>query len=777
MLAGAFLAAQPATDPVYDGPPIGLVNGLENEHPRLLFDAAGLEAIQQFHDSEAGGKHREELASEAAHIANFGFGPAIASSEPASITMGTWRIPTLALHHVLTGDETSYVKAVESLEYMLSLPHWSTGREEDSGMPAGNNLIGVSLGYDILYHQLDPALREALRDRIWSQARKMYYLGYDRGNSGPYYWQEDPQNNHRFHRFGGFVLGVLAAYEGEPSQDWLLSKAIEELDFVTKWLPSDGSNHEGIGYIHYGTRQLMLGAIAAQHTLGRPYLNAPYFRNLPLFLTTSFAPGFSSRFRYADDNSSQTISEEALFLIHHHRLADIHALLEERQLLPEGHSWIHLLAPRPAPAGGSMNALPRNIKYPDIGIGIFREGWESGEVAAMFKSSPFGGKRLNEYRNAHDFHYINVAHDDPDANSFVIWGGHGWVAETDRYSEHKRSSNHNTILVNGHGQAPPGANEGGQWSQPGGDSMLELAYLTNWKNEGSIALIEGEAGGSYSATPLNRFRRTFIWNEGKYILIFDDIRAASAVDVTWLMQSPSLQAASSGTGEFLAADGASQNPFQVQANQPFDFTITESTADNRGEPLGWDQLQANFANVQTLQIASLHRVWDSAISMSLHFEDADHATLTISGDDFEDVWTWTAAPNAEEPGQFTLVRSGEEIFSAEPEAWTDAIPGFSYHSADWTVSDWWGSFAHNHFPWVYHEQLGWTYVIDFAENTGGWTWDEQLGWLWTGNHLYPWLYQHSDNRWLYYCAGTEARGGQWFYDNTEKAHVFVQSED
>jgi len=739
--------AQPAQDPTFDGPPIGLISGLESKHPRLLFDAQRLAEIQAFYDSEAGADLRTSLSSRAKAVRGYVISASINSSEAGSQSFGTFRIPTVALHFLLTGDQDSLDSAVAHLDFLSKLDPWSTGSEVNSGMPAGNLLAGAALGYDMLYDYLEPRLRDSLRDKIWQQTRAMYYRGFlDSGNNGSAYWRDDPQNNHRFHRLGGFVLGTLVTYNGDPSQDWLLSKAIEELNFVTNYLPPDGSNHEGITYINYGHRQLLLAAWAGERTLGTPYLTTPYIKNTPLFIASSLTPGFSSRFRYADDGSSGGLNEDQLLPVLHNQLADIQALIDERNYGTSGQAWWELVIHSPKPTGGSIENLPKNISFPDLGVSFFHEGWNAGQIAAMFKCGPLGGRRLNEYRDDYDYNYINVAHDDPDANTFMIWGGESFPIEADAYAYSKRTSSHNTILVNNTGQSAQGRSDGGQWTQPAttNTSMQNMAFLTNWKNTGPIALAEGEAEGAYPTTPLTRFRRAFIWNEGKYILIFDDIRAQSNVAISWLIQSPQLTMENESTGEFLAGKGNSTDPFQFIATQPATFTIGVSTADNRNENLQYKQLKANFTNVQNLQIASLHRLWDDTLTMTLVSSDNNHATITITGPDFEDVWSWTAATDNNSAGEFSLESTSEQTFDSAPNPWRDTFPGFSYQSGVWTISDWFGAYSPKHFPWIYSARHGWM----FSANSSNWFWNPELGWIWTRSNYYPWFYQYSESKWI-----------------------------
>lgn len=766
-LAGLFLglltlnstAQVPDEDPVYSGPAVGLVGELV--HPRLLFNAEEFAQIKAFHDSAEGAVYRNSLANNAAENLTYNLNSTVANSENLANDFGNNRLPTWAMHYALTGDPDSWDSAMEAMNFLLNLALWSGGDEPNCGMPAGNLLTGAALAYDILYNDLEPTFREEFRANLWYHARAMYHLGHLQKANNAHYWQQDPQNNHRFHRLGGLTLGVIAAYTGDSSEDWLLANTIDEIEFVTDYLPPDGSNHEGINYINYGIRQLLLSVLASDKNLGTNHLSKKYFKNVPLFIALSTAPGLDGRFIYADDSSpSFALGQNHFPGIIRNDLADVQSLLDTRGSAFSGQPWLNLIVNRSRPTGGSIDNLPRNARFPDLGVSFFREGWEKDDIAAMFKCGPFGGQRLNEYRNANNFHYINVAHDDPDANSFVIWKGEGFVVETDRYSYSKKSANHNTILVNGVGQRAVGKSEGAHWSQPaaGDVSMLDMAFITNWKNEGDIALVEGEAVGSYPGTGLTRFRRSFLWNSGKYILIFDDIRANSLnTDITWLIQSNSLGVINEAEGRFVNRFRGFENPFQIKSNLPYTYQTVYADTDDRGGQLWFRQLQVEFDNINNLQVASLHQLWDTSMSMTLNTQDSDHATITISGDGFEDVWTWTAATDNQEAGSFELTGTSQS-FSSEKDPWLDEVPGFSYETGPWVISTWLGAYYPDHYPWLYSSRHGWLFNI--AAND--WYWNPEQGWLWTQQEYYPWFYQNSNSRWIYYVGGNHQDGLQWF---------------
>jgi hypothetical protein len=69
-----------------------------------------------------------------------------------------------------------------------------------------------------------------------------------------------------------------------------------------------------------------------------------------------------------------------------------------------------------------------------------------------------------------------------------------------------------------------------------------------------------------------------------------------------------------------------------------------STADHRGEKLGLKQLQAK-AKGATVRYAAVFDPWKRGdLKVELKAQDADHAVITVTGKDINDIWTWTAAP-------------------------------------------------------------------------------------------------------------------------------------
>jgi hypothetical protein len=652
----ALAGVVPDKDPAPEGPALQLAPALKGKHPRLLLNQQRVPQLRAFYESPEGAAWRQKLEAY------------LGASNPPKDTkfltdatdaqrQGLWKLPTAALHYVLTQDEASFKKAKGFLETFLDLPDWETGGEQNSGMGAANIMIGAALAYDWLYNDLDPEFRDKFRAKLLWHARSMYHGGHLKGNPGTHYWQNDPANNHRWHRNAGLVLSLLAIYEGRPEEQWILQQAVKDLDFVTKWLPHDGTCHEGPLYLTFGGNHLTLALDASDQCLGTKFMQAPYFKTTGLFRTHVLLPGAKDVFPFGDCGESALGGYNNFFLkaAAINKQADVKdALYHLLETSPKTFEfgWFSLLWDDPTLKRGQFTNLPTSSYWPDIGFATMRESWKEDAVAAAFKCGPFGGYDLNRFADGGK-NYINVAHDDPDANMFLIAIGGELVASNDGYSKHKSSKNHNTILINGMGQMSAGRPEGGVWSQPAtSGSMDKMGVITAYRDAGDIVAIEGEASGSYleakdkqgnSRPALDIYRRTFLWVKGQYILVLDDVRAPEEVEIDWLMQGKAVEAVNEAEGRFqLKADTAACG-FQLTALPALKYTIQDSPADNRGKSLGLRQLKASTKTAY-LRVASVFNPWQiPGLSVTMKPGEDEDFTISVEGQGVKDSWTWQPA--------------------------------------------------------------------------------------------------------------------------------------
>lgn len=648
----------PASDPAPDKK-VELVPAIRGQHPRLLFTAADVNTLKKRASNESKVYFEQLLKYVPPSVPPKD--TKFADDATEAQRQGFWRLPTVALHYVLTGDRKSFDNAQGFLKKFLETEHWENGEEQDSGMAAANIMAGAALAYDWLYNDLDPAFRAAFGKKLLLQARRLYYRGHLMKAPGTHYWQNDPQNNHRWHRDAGLALSILAVADAGPEDDRILAETLKELQFLHQWLPEDGTSHESSSYLQFGAPYLLLAFDASDRCLGTDFLKHPFFANLPKFRLHTLTPGFKEAFHYGDSAGFGGINNYLFKCTSVHRLPGYQAaLLDYAKVQPDAFqfAWFSLVWFDPTVTGGALQNLPLQEFFPDLGMQIARDGWQEKDVAIAFKCAPYGGVKLNEFRNANNLRYINVAHDDPDANTFWLYANGALLADDDRYATKKLTSSHNTILVNGKGQK----GEGGGWMQPlkGKDAdMTNTARVVNRKVASDIIFTEGEAGGAYN--DLSRYRRAVIWFKGSYVLLLDDIRGTKANDLTWLMQGKEVLPVAADSGHFRLKNGKAECDFFLAGDQKYEAKIGVSTAEHRGKSLGFGQLQAT-TKAEQWRLASLFDPWQRKLSLTFQPAGPGQAKLIVTGPNFRDEWNWQTANDRWQPARLTGARPGGFTF-------------------------------------------------------------------------------------------------------------------
>jgi len=676
----------PANDPKLKGPAVQLNKEVMSAHPRLLFSPNDLPQLKKFYNSEKGKLYKEGI-EKMLPICKAPKKPGFLRDATDGQRQGLWRMPTVALHYALTGDKTSFERALGYLKFLEPLPEWESAPEINSGMSSANIMIGAAFTFDLLYNDMPVDFREKFRQKLWYMARAQYYGGHLTRLPGNHYWQNDPQNNHRWHRDAGMIMAIGTAATGDPSEAWMMRQAFDEMKFINDWLPEDGTSHEGATYLVFGGTHLTLANNVCDRLLGTKYLQEPFYKNVDNFLLQSQCPGLTFPFQFGDSGGNSGIyGQFALKAACENHKADQLAMLLRMGRIQPGFfmwDWLSIVWIDPNVKIGNMNNVPKTSFFNDLGLEFLRDGWESKNIGAMFKCGPLGGYKLNEYRKAYSENGqlrggVNVAHDDPDANSFIIWSNGALIAETDRYSANKESAHHNTILINGMGQMVPGRMEPQMWSQPGSDDMRQMAVVTAFKNAGDVVICEGEAAGSYlaikktskntSRPALDRYRRIFIWVKGSYLLVLDDIKAPEAVDITWLMQAPILTRHGDKDLKFELQHKDAECGMQINqlGNVKLNPVIEESPADNHNQGLlGWQQLQLK-GHTNALKLATVLTPWGGDYKVSTKTSADGSAQVTINGNKVNDTWRWSPPKGKFDPSSVKGVRKGG--FSVEIEA-------------------------------------------------------------------------------------------------------------
>jgi len=698
----------PPTDPPAPNPP-KLLDAVKGQHPRLLFTAKDIEALKaRIPNDPILKKTYEDLSARAK---KFKLRPGIAeqlvTNDTPALATGNGQFPELAYAYALDRDPAVKQSIIDILNMMLKEEHWARSKELDSSMGAACNMMMVAVLFDAVYNDLDPEFRTKIAQKLLTHARRLHYLGHKQlAVDTIKYWQQDPQPNHRWYRARGLASCVLAvADEKGLETGYLLDELKKEMDFLTKWYPADGDCHEGSGYQVFGFRSLLETAQMMDRNLGTEYMKHPGFKNAWKQQVYYWLPGLGKTISFGD--AQNTISRYMYdcppFLVGPSLTRDKTAQAALLNMFRQGskgkdgqpvYPWSLLAFYDPTVGEGNYKALPPYHLFADLGAASMRDNWDEESVVLTFKCGPYGGYRLNEYRHAvpdadGNPHYVNLAHDDPDANSIAMSIAGDFIFHPGLYATKKMTNTISTITVDGKGQVM----EGDAYTQPlPKRDMRELSFLTGWKtgDKGRL-IIEGEAGNAYSyygpppvigepapkdaaAAPeppkpnifteslLKKFRRSTLWMPGEYILVLDDIVSDGSREIMWRGTVNKAQFINPEEGLCqITTESGKQVNMQMLANKPIQGAIDHCYLAGRWGNELIQQLQFSL-KTDSVKYACLLDPWNKKTSMTLK-DNGDTATVTVKGEGFEDTWTWKQSKDNTTPSSIEGKRGGVTLIA------------------------------------------------------------------------------------------------------------------
>lgn len=517
-----------------DAEPLALRDGLAGRHPRLFFTSDEIEGIRE--------RCRTTHASFFAHLQG-GADSYLAQMPPENAAdcdddqsmqqWGWWRLQTLAFAYIATGDERYGHKAIEWMATFAAYPHWGSGEEVDQSMGAANLLSGFACAYDWCWELMTPEQRAAFGEKLFRQLELLCHHGFLDNRAGGY-WKGDHQNNHRHHRLSGLLLAALSVADEVEGGDRYLGFAAAECRAVAEALPPDGSNHEGPGYTPFGYSYVVRCFDALRHATNVDLFSTPGLSAIPWFRAHTMTPGFHDVFNFGDGGGGAYYFNHYLFrLAAEYQDAGAQALLDAMYTAEPGsfsyYPWPILwydadLAPAP------LETLERARYFDDLELACYRSSWtDPNALAVILKCGPYGGHRLNELAAG----WVNVAHDHPDPNHFMLhWGGQMWATDDGYPRQNKAGANHNLILVDGNGPA----HRGGGWTQPI-PGMADMGVIDRFVNEPGLFWARGDASGYYGAQNVTRMNRYLIVPDDQAVILVDDLAAEAPRTWSWLLHS------------------------------------------------------------------------------------------------------------------------------------------------------------------------------------------------------------------------------------------------
>lgn len=406
--------------------------------------------------------HKKQFARVLAEADRY-FAFDLPSTHPAGSTtyMGV-AIVNLALAYRLTKDEKYLQEAQRWMKTVLSYEKWGFAHLVNVDLSASWILFGLSLGYDWLKGDLDPAFAADVHAKLSHHAKIIYDYKIETAGSD---WSTAYYQNHNWINLNslataGYVLGEAAYTE----------MAKENFARVYSYLADDGSNYEGAVYWRYGGMWLFVYAHLLKTQEGMDYFQiSNYLKNTFYYRLYQSAPNFAQQLNFGDCHDRHSGHTACVYYKAAAEYGDGYAqtyanlvldnfLQVEAEnskvkpgILPE--AAFEFLWYAPEVAEKPLSDLPKVRYFDDLGLLSIRSSWQADAKAFAMKCSAPGGKK--QWKTGWGLHYdegidcIDLMHHHPDNLSYIYAQGNDFLTCEDGYNRNVMADNHNVLLVDG----------------------------------------------------------------------------------------------------------------------------------------------------------------------------------------------------------------------------------------------------------------------------------------------------------------------------------------
>ncbi len=486
-------------------------------------------------------------------------------------------LESIGFAYIMTNDRRYARHGIELM--MVAVEKLPVSNPAMSGPMAGTRgdmMRAMAFGLDFLSEELMPEQRaEAAK---FSRDYILYHIAeYDNPDS---WWRK----YHNFNGVCGGSSGMLAITLRDDYPDEADKWISHSKNTVTAWLndgfDAKGAYFEGILYSGYGLGNVVIFADALNRYAGdNSILLNEHLNQVPYFLAMSLLPGEPAYDARNDSLYRYDLGGRGTgcpFLL---RLAKgVDGANEPNRLAAwlwkqTGSRYQKFLQivwgndVEPADPA-SLIKKPYATHFEDLGLCIWRSGWEKDDVMFSVEAGP----------------YYPITHNQADKGHFTLYGlGYRWAADAgygnNKTSETSRCTTaaHSCVLIDGKGQALSGAGLGtdGKIMQyentpDYGYALIDAKSAYNTNNKGQVGVAVSKA-----------LRHTFfVRPDGgvpAYAVVLDDIEVdAEEHEFTWqLITWNDMTAAFEGNTAIVTPPGAAETPRMkvvLNSSQPANFS-------------------------------------------------------------------------------------------------------------------------------------------------------------------------------------------------------------
>jgi hypothetical protein len=513
---------------------------LVSVHPRVYFTGSELDTLR----IAAHGPQKAWWQQQLNHLrATQGPPPRPPAEKRRAQNDVAFAIAEAAFAYKMEGDPKYLMAAKQYMDAAVSYDIWGYSFSKPNvDLAAGHMLYGMGVGYDLLYNDLTPAEREKYRNKIAKQGHLLFEFFAPRpGRSWAY------SQNHTFIPMAGLGVAAYAVYGEVPeAKQWAaLARAI--YGKVLETYSKDGYYYEGFEYWIFSTPWIIHYLDAQKHAAGEDLFDQPGLRQTHLYAAHSLTPGGQMMFDFGDvfagpitraktGDDYERSHPQGHFESNYNLLYDLAARFKDPEIQGVadwmkslGHTgqeeWWTLAWRSPALEPTSVEKIRPWHHFTDHDVVFWRSGWDPQATAFAFKCGPPEGHAATALiAKLPDWH-TEQGHAHPDVNSFILWAHGQYLTGDSGYAGVPLTVEHNTLLVDGHGQGHEGKGHDAWAGFP--YVQLNEAKITQAHLDAHGFELAGEGAAVYDAPlGLKRYLRHIAMTAPGKIEVRDEIESS-----------------------------------------------------------------------------------------------------------------------------------------------------------------------------------------------------------------------------------------------------------
>lgn len=510
--------AQPANENKDDSIPL-----IKDDFPRLIITSQNINELAR--KAETTHKQLYELAIRLADDF-IGEEPPQAQNAHNKYRRIGESMPSLGLAYLLTREDKYLLGAEKWIRALLAVDTW----EGSANLGRSSWITGIAQIYDWLYHHLDDDLKKEMIRRLTKEAEIVKNTAAS----------TRALSNHLLIETSALGTVGLILEDDDPNRERFLMQANKWTEYIIHNAPLDGSWGEGVQYWQYGLGYFLRYLEGAQTSGYHDYFkDYHWLKKTGRFPIHFSVPDKLTRvINFSDCGTDRYLPAFLLYLpASKYRDGVVQDFaLKIQATKPHKLSWLDFLTyDASVDPIEYKSAEDKFHHFEDHGFVTMRSSWEEDATLVGFRCGPGPGHANQAKPERITSRGYGPGHQQPNINHFVIYANGTWLAIDPGYTHLKETRNHNTILVNGRGQA--GAGE--QWLDYMAFQNREPApKIMLAETTGEYDYIIGNAGNIYvDEAGLEYFERQLMFIKPDIIIIADRLKGKANSSFEWLLQA------------------------------------------------------------------------------------------------------------------------------------------------------------------------------------------------------------------------------------------------